>query len=428
MAHMLQLYDTAETSAPSSLILIDFGAETMKKSSNLVINQAAPAVTTVVETLILQQKAGLTPKLDYVLISHQDTDHWSLLNYLMDAVDELKVPMKVGQVIYGGSDWGTGASATVDRLRTYGVDGLAPFAALESNVSNYVDANGKIGSLVTIDELVLRILIANAPVAAKKKTGMHKNGTSAVVVIDYSSERMILPGDATWETLAFCNTLLKAWTTSPVQPVKMVSAPHHGALASMAAKRRKGEKSNLEQLKEFTELVKPEALIASAGFSNSFKHPYRIILDTLGKYTIPSMLGAHEIVVYEEDTADWALDEGKTESIYTTVLSLDSPVVVADYLFSRNEFGFFTEKFEFYGPSKAVVSVPYTSAQVLNKKRKRDEVEKDSSSGDLIGVDDDSRQPAPIARPPSRSIFAPPPQRWMPPPRRVSPVLSSAAL
>ena len=65
---------------------------------------------------------------------------------------------------------------------------------------------------------------------SSKAPSLRKNGTSAVVVIDYASERMILPGDSTWETLAFGNTLLKAWTTSPVQPVKVVSTPHHGSL------------------------------------------------------------------------------------------------------------------------------------------------------------------------------------------------------
>ena len=96
MAHLLQAYDTAEAQAPTKLMLIDFGAETMFKSKVLKINLAAPAVTAVVESLFRQQEAGLTPKLDYVLISHQDTDHWSLLNYLMDAVNELKAADESG--------------------------------------------------------------------------------------------------------------------------------------------------------------------------------------------------------------------------------------------------------------------------------------------------------------------------------------------
>jgi len=430
MAHMLQLYDTVTATVPSSLILIDFGAETMFKSKVLKLNVAAPAVGTVVETLLLQQEAKLTPKLDYVLISHQDTDHWSLLNYLMDAVDELKVPMKVGKVIYGGSDWGKAASDTVYRLRTFGVDGLAPFRALDNNLSDYRDANGTLESILSIDELVLRILIANAPISSKSAS-MRKNGTSAVVVIDYASERMILPGDATWQTLGACNKLLKAWTKSPVQPVKVRSAPHHGSLETMTSS-NKGESSDLKQLIAFTDLVKPEAAIASAGFSNSFKHPYLIILNTLGKYAVPSDtnrgLGPHDFIAYRPTIDDWELYSDKTENIYTTVLGLSSPVVVADFLFSNNDGVFLTEKFEFYGPCKAMVSVPYTSEQVLSKKRKRDESEDDSDDDGLTGISDESGRSAPIARPGLRSIFAPPPQRWVPPPRRVSPALSSAAV
>ncbi len=430
MAHMLQLYDNLTTKAPSSLILIDFGAETMFKSKVLKLNVAAPAVGTVVETLLLQQDAGLTPKLDYVLISHQDTDHWSLLNYLMDAVDELEVPMKVGKIIYGGSDWGEAALKTVRRLQKYGVDGLAPYVVFKNNVTDYLDADGALGKVFSIDELVLRILIANAPVSSKSKS-MRKNGTSAVVVIDYASERMILPGDATWETLGACNKLLKAWTKSPVQPVKVISAPHHGSLDTMTSS-NKGESSDLKQLIAFTDLVKPEAAIASAGFSNSFKHPYLVILNTLGKYAIPSDtnrgLGPHDLIAYRPTIDDWELYSDRTENIYTTVLNLTSPVVVADYLFTNNDGVFLTEKFEFYGPCKAMVSVPYTSEQVLSKKRKRDESEDDSDDDGLTGISDESGRSAPIARPGLRSIFAPPPQRWVPPPRRVAPALSSAAL
>ena len=240
--------------------------------------------------------------------------------------------MKVGQIIYGGADWGKSAETTVNRLRTYGVGGLAPCNVLGRNVSDYRDADGKLGSLVSIDDLVLRILIANAPVASKAPS-LRKNGTSAVVVIDYASERMILPGDSTWETLAFCNTLLKAWTKSPVQPVKVVSTPHHGSLETMTPK-NEGKDSNLEQLVAFTELLKPEAVIASAGYENSFKHPYLIILKVLGKYAKPSEtnrgLGPHKAVVYRLDTSDWQLYPEIKENIYTTVLSLTSPVVVAD--------------------------------------------------------------------------------------------------
>jgi hypothetical protein len=178
--------------------------------------------------------------------------------------------------------------------------------------------------------------------------------------------------------------------------------------------------------------VKPEAAIASAGFSNSFKHPYLIILNTLGKYAIPSDtnrgLGPHDFIAYRPTIDDWELYSDKTENIYTTVLDLTSPVVVADYLFTNNDGVFLTEKFEFYGPCKAMVSVPYTSEQVLNKKRKRDESEEDSDDDGLISTSDERARLGPIARPSLRPIFAPPPQRWMPPPRRVSPAFPSAAV
>lgn len=420
MAHMLQMYDTIDAQAPSQIVLVDFGAETMFKSSVLKINLSAPAVTKVVEALFLQQQAGLEPKLDYVLITHQDTDHWSLLNYLMDAVDEIELPMKVGAIIYGGSDWGAGALATVNRLAAYGVGGTAPITVLKSNVTDYADANGTVGSLVTIGDVVLRILIANAPIAKSSSSALRKNGTSAVVVIDYMAERMILPGDATWETLAAANTLLGAWTASPVQPVKVISAPHHGSLATMTPK-NEGTDSNLEQLTTFTDLVRPEAVIASAGYENSFKHPYLIILKVLGKYAGSDGLGPHKVVVYRIDTSDWQLYTDITKNIYTTVIGLTSPVEVADYLFTRSEYGFFTEAFGFLGPSKAIVSVPSTQVQVLGSAMSTamdEESKDDGGDGSLSG---DMRRLA-------RQTFVPrvTVARHVPPPRRVAPVSTIA--
>ena len=48
---MLQLYDNLTTKAPSSLILIDFGAETMFKSKVLKLNVAADKLAAVTAML-----------------------------------------------------------------------------------------------------------------------------------------------------------------------------------------------------------------------------------------------------------------------------------------------------------------------------------------------------------------------------------------
>jgi len=429
MAHILATYDSITSQAPSGLALIDFGAETMFKNKVLKLNLAAPAVSSVINLLLLQAEAGLTPKLDYVLISHQDTDHWSLLNYLMDAVDELKLPMTVGKIIYGGADWGDGATKTVNRLATYG---KAPVVSLKSNMSDYADADGEVGQLVTLGDVVLRILIANAPISKKSTPALRKNGTSAVVVIDFKSERMILPGDATWETLSTANKLLSAWSASPVQPVKLVSAPHHGSLDTMTPK-NEGKDSNLEQLETFTELLKPEAVVASAGFSNSFKHPYLIILKVLGKYATPTQsnpgLGPHAAVVYMLNTGDWQRFEGVTKNVYTTVHGLTSPVPVADYIFTRSDFGFFTDAFGFFGPSKAMISVPTTSSQVL--KMEVDDTKMNDDEDFLAQSGDEPRSSSPaiwLVRPRLPPRRGGPPAVFAPPPTRVAPLTPAIGL
>lgn len=363
MAHMLRLYDKDGDMAPSGIVLIDFGAETMFKASDFKRSMSAPAVNSVIAALYLQIDAGKTPTLDYVVISHQDTDHWSLLNYLMDAVDVLEIPLKVNKIIYSGSDWGDAAKRAVERLSTYGV--TEPVDCLDAEVSDYRDANGEVGALFTIGDVTFRLLIANAVAAAKSKTpALRKNGTSAVVIIDYRSERMILPGDATWQTLGTANTILKQWTNSPLIPVKVVGAPHHGSLDTMTEK-NSGADSNLSQLIDFTRLTQPEAVVASAGFNNSFKHPYLLILKVLAKHAGSGALGPHSTVAYQINTSDWVQHDNVEKNVYTTILNLLSPVLVADYLFTRNDAVFITECLPFYGPTKANISPPYIAPQQL---------------------------------------------------------------
>jgi len=441
MAHLLELFNTLEDDFPSGLILIDFGAEIIARSAKRRVATAGPAVNTVVDALYRQWDAGRQPKLDYVLISHQDTDHWSMLTQLMDAVNFLGMPMKVGTIFRGGADWGPSATKTINRLKGFGVTGDAPVEDLDANLSHYSHANQDLGRLVAIDDFVLRILIANAADTSNTPS-MRKNGTCAVVVIDYAGERMILPGDATWETLVACNELLGAWVESPVQPVKLISAPHHGALASMTPDSGKGNGSNLEQLEMFVGYVAPEAVITSAGYMNSFSHPHRIILEILGRSAEPRNTnrgpGPHPIVVYDLDTARWQRDAECKPNVYTTLLTLTAPVWVADYHFTHapglDEY-FHTRLDAFEVPDNALVGVPTTSPLMV-------EIEMANATGETgAGIDKSTNgssgnghganwppSSAPIALPRLRSIFAQPAQRWMPPPRRVSPDLSSAAV
>ncbi len=409
MAHMVQSFPTLDAVVADHIALVDFGAETMFKKTNLKLSQAAPAVTKVVEALLQQQEAGLTPTLDYVIVTHQDMDHWSLLNSLMDAVDELEIPMRVGRIVYGGADWGAGAKKTIDRLEEYGVNHKAPRTYLFNSTSNYADANGTIGQIGTLGDVALRVLMADAAISKSSSSAMKKNGTSAVIVIDYANERMILPGDATWETLQAANNVLNKWTTSPVQPVKVISAPHHGSLSTMTPS-NDGVDSDLTQLKAFTELVRPDAVIASAGYSNSFKHPYLLILKVLGKYAGSNGLGKHSVVVYSINDSDWVRYDNVTKNIYTTVLGLTSPVPVADYHFTRNKLGFFTDASGFYGPSKGLISVPSTSFSVLSTAIQEEDDSDEEMQGTTTSVNPfDPSFPAAVIPSPSHQLLSTPP-------------------
>lgn len=376
MAHLLETYDSVLAPAPTGLVLLDFGSDAPKN--------ARSAVDYVVNVLQQQQQSHQFPRLDYVIISHQDTDHWSLLNGLMDEVDNLGIPMEVGRIICGGAGWKKGAEATIKRLSMYSsrrpvrpIDSGDQVYYLDKNFSNYSDPKTGPNSIGEIDGVNLRILIANAPLAwgkdvnnPKDSSPIRNNGTSAVVVIDYLGESMILPGDATWQTLIDTNNILNLWEKegkNPLGTVTVMSVPHHGSLTTMT-KKNDGAESDLSQLKDFLAFTKPKSVVASAGHENTYKHPYLIILGEMSKYTESNGYGKHPIVLYRISQNSFEVWDKRTENVYTTLRNLENKAAVSNWLFSRSHGGLVTGAQIF----DCVIPSPDSIPNPSSKKRKFD--------------------------------------------------------
>lgn len=340
MAHLLEVYEKGGSQdIPAAMILIDFGAEQMFKSSVLTANQAAPAVGFIIEKLLLLKEAGKEQRLDFVVISHQDTDHWSLITYFLDAVEATGIDLKVGKVAYGGGDWGESAKAAVKRLGAYTAvpkDDVNPWTKFETN---YNSETGVKSELLHVGDVFVRTLVVNAPTSGS--ISMKKNTTGAMMVVEFNSTTYILPGDATWQTLKCCTDVVDAWVkkqkTEPLKPCFMMSVPHHGSLDTIVPNST-ATKLDFALAKKFVGQTQPNSIIASAGSKNRFSHPYLVVLAEFGADAGSNGFGPHNIVVVEDVKKEWKVLV-LINNIYTTVLTTKLPVEVCNWGFALNSKG-----------------------------------------------------------------------------------------
>ncbi|MDC3378847.1 hypothetical protein OAX78_01010 [Planctomycetota bacterium] len=337
MAHMLETFESQDEVAnevPLGIALFDFGADLKTLKKSVRIELATPAVRSVQSALASQKAAGRTPLLNFVVVSHQDQDHYSLLNYLMNEVGTAsKGNMYVGAIVKGGCDWSDGATKTIERLRNYGLEGeKANVTTFTNNFSHYPGPTKSVGSLGTLNGVNLRVLLSNKSMPQGAEEDIRRNATSAVMVIDFENQRIILPGDATWETLKAINTKLKKWSPgSPVRPVVMMSVPHHGSLRTMDPSNKVSKDSTVPDLASFLALTQPQTSIASAGAWNQFHHPSELIIDEFRKHATPRT--SHPIVVFTKPRAapsQWAVQHPQ-KATFTTTITLGAPPRIRNY-------------------------------------------------------------------------------------------------
>lgn len=387
MAHMLKGYEDAAGTVPDVIALFDFGATLNFITKVLKPAIAAPAVSKVADALVSQKTATRTPRLDLVVVSHQDDDHWRLLSYLMDEMEVRKCAFSVGRIIYAGADWGATALGVLNRLATHTANAATDLVYCKKYVSSYATPDEPPGTTRKLGDIYIRTLIANTPSSFPAKSKERKNGSSAVMVVDYANERIILPGDATYESMEAMNGVLNDWAESPVQPVTLMSAPHHGSL-NTASSSVDGVDSDLTELTEFVSLTQPSSVVASAGIMNKHSHPQGLVLAKLSKYVGTNGYGAHPIVYFSTTTSEFKLVEGHEKNLYTTVAGLVTPVLVADWHFMlSHDYTTKTTATGFYGACKALISVPDTSDDLMAMLEDDDSSDEDD---DPIVVDDDT--------------------------------------
>lgn len=267
MTNLVEVYaDGDETKPPDWLALVDCGGSP---------RWARTAIDTIVSTVA----ARATKRIDCIVISHQDGDHLRLLTTLGPRLKAIGA--SVGTVFLGGLSWGSGNRATVyaflDLLEydreSIGVDG--PEASDYRNATVRAQLTAVAGGYGTY----IRRLVTNVTISAAKD--IQKNGSSAVVVVDDGTSAVILPGDATLETMDAIAALPEKARELLPRPVLGISVPHHGALRTAVSNYvASGDPTTFgyASVDRFVQYLKSQRAAASAGPRNGPKHPMEEVL------------------------------------------------------------------------------------------------------------------------------------------------------
>ena len=317
MGTLIRIYDSINRL--TNLVLLDLGSESGTKK------YATSAIDSVINALKQMMTDGIKPAIDLLVLSHQDTDHWSLLPELLKRIDKEVDTTKVKKIVYGGTLWKTRATRVLEKWEErFGVDADA---LARSNCS--YKKPGEKGDIDTISGVAFRLLCTNAPIS-RSAEDLERNGTSAVVVVDFGGVTAILPGDATADTLGWINdNVFDLWKNkgkgNPVTPCRALGAPHHGALRTIASNFvAVVKKAKLTIADDFAANVATENVVASAGYESQFLHPYKEVLELLAIKASTNQ-DEHDWVWYDGTKSDWFRVTASKRGIFTTITTLDWP-------------------------------------------------------------------------------------------------------
>lgn len=343
MGTLVKIYDMVKDKEKlAHLALLDLGCESETKAN------ATKAVDSVIDALKEMVKP---PTIDLIVVSHQDEDHWNLLPTLknrIDLEDDLKNVTTVKQMKYGGS--GTWGRTAKDSIRRFAKALKVKALALPLNQSNYTLPPPKkpvrINPIAGVEFKLLCTGVSIPPIgkqtaASMKKTPQAKNAASAVVVIGFAGVKVVVPGDATADTIGWINTnIFEEWeakkSENPVETCRVLCAPHHGSHATIAndyaSKKRKAEARETPQSigDRFARYVSAENVVASAGYKSRHRHPSKSVMLQLAVDAVDD--AADHPWVWYVDGDDWAKEPNKDtgystdkRGIWTTIISLGGP-------------------------------------------------------------------------------------------------------
>lgn len=386
MANMIRVFKDSrvdpKTTAPDWLCIFDFGSGGLSASKKVL--GVTPPVAFMMEQLRLIQAAGRTPRIDLMLISHQDRDHWQLLGELNVKIVESGMTVEVGTILLAGLNWRLSSKTAVKKF----VDRAGSHYWYAAQYSSYDDPAHP-GPPIEIGDMKMTMLVTNVATNDSKED-IERNCSSAIALVRLGQLSFILPGDTTWETLAALKVIMDKWPSNPLPFVYSASVPHHGALRTMN-RNTSVTAPNLTDLIWFTNYAKPTSIFASAGIKNSHSHPYRVVLETMGKFTTAEQFQKRPIVVFNGPDDKFEQIPDVSKNIYTTVLNLTSPAQTANWIFNITPTTHDTNIQLFEAGVPGILSAPVLSEMELAAQRataQQSDVDMDFSADLLVQEDD----------------------------------------
>jgi beta-lactamase superfamily II metal-dependent hydrolase len=324
MCTLVENYDDGNTSpAPDHMVLVDCGG-------NQKYGDAAASY--IVDKLLAQQAAGKEVKFDALIVSHQDKDHLSLLPNLLDAIKEEGIDFAVGTIFLGGARWSAKNKKTVSAFVEEAGGDRDDAEVAEPAQSGYDNPAAPV-DLVAFNDVKVRILIAGYVPEDDKRDDIIKNASSAVVVIDNGFGAVVLPGDATYHTMAQINDRMATpqWQAArPLSKVQALEIPHHGALRTAVedyTARGSTDDFDFSIVTTFGANMAAAGIVSSAGPRNSHNHPLKEVIEVFEGHL--ATVTGHTYVAYvfnktKSKKVDGWSQFSTNDAIYTTVVTLDA--------------------------------------------------------------------------------------------------------
>ncbi|HEY3598074.1 MAG TPA: hypothetical protein VGL08_11265 [Paraburkholderia sp.] len=312
MGNLVELVDTASKEIVFRA-LVDFGSA---KTS-----VCTETVTWLAKKISTNKKA----KLDLLVISHKDNDHWSLLPKLAEELGEMDHTLEITLAKHGNKpkeyNKYKSLSEGTKKKRTI-LEYMSQYQTLDAypeKASSYVGSPPS-APIVKSNGVAFKVVTVNVPAGGSAKD-IIANTASLVLAIEGNKSTVMLPGDATAETCKELNRILENAKGKLLAKPAFLGVPHHGALRTLASNYITSD-PNLDVGKKFADTLLPKCIGASAGFS-THRHPSKTVLDLFT--TSLSTSTDHPYVQYDNAEAKW-VDPKTKNMVYTTYLNIGPKV------------------------------------------------------------------------------------------------------
>ncbi|HEY1618109.1 MAG TPA: MBL fold metallo-hydrolase [Streptosporangiaceae bacterium] len=232
------------------------------------------------------------PRIDVVILTHGDTDHYNMMLKLLPALNPADTE-RIGMVRYGGSSsrYNIGKTPLITALWNY-CDDVSTFTPSQSSYDQATQTWTPVWpASPQTGDVKLQLIAANTPhpCDAQKKNGEAINTKSVVTAIHWHNYWMIASGDATATTLAEVNDILTGVTHDDLPTAFLLTMPHHGSRKTTYDLRKAGDwpgDAAREVVDGFLETFRPMTMSVSAG-EKHHHHPSMLMVEQFALYAYP---------------------------------------------------------------------------------------------------------------------------------------------